>query len=255
MKVALNKLFISFVILFLSCENQGRDILKQRIESIDSAPISEKVYVFEVDSNKKIVDTVALRTLKYDDADNLIFEKNLQMKNNLETFNYYDLKNGMIYSKVKENGKVVSDFRVNLEDELIVSANYNVYNGELKDSVFMRYHYVLHKGKKRELLIDSGDGFRTIELYNDFEKPVLNISMHNQDTLEKINFEYGSDNAMVKKSIKNFSRNEETVYNYQHGDIIKESLLRNGYVKSEMYYYKDKQGNYLSYSESIENVN
>lgn len=248
MKLKLSNIFIPIIILFWSCKNQDVDILKHYIESIDNTPISQKMYIFEVDSNKNIIDTIALRTLKYDDNDNLIFERNFQMKNNVESLNYYDSRNGMIYSKVKKDDKIVSDFRVNLEDGLIVSANYNVYDGEVKDSVFMKYHYTFDKGKKRTLLIDSGDDFNTIELYNDFEKAVLNISLHKQDTLEKTEFEYGNDRSLIKKSINNFSRNEKAIYEYQQGHIAKESFLRNGEIKFETYYYKDKEGNYLSYS-------
>ena len=255
MKLLLSKSLIPFILLIGSCQNQNKDIINQHIESIDSAPDSEKVYVFEVDSNKNIIDTIALRTLKYDDNGNLIFERNFQMKNNVESLNYYDSRNGMIYSKVKKDDEIVSDFRVNLEDELIVSANYNVYDGDVKDSVFMKYHYTFDKGKKKKLLIDSGDDFNTIELYNDFEKPVLKISLLKQDTLEKSEFEYGNDRSMIKKSINNFSRNEKAIYEYQQGYITKESFLRDGKIKFETYYYKDKQGNYLSYSKPIESTN
>src|SRR5690554_3308117 len=235
-----------FLVIFLitGCKNQEIDAIEEYINKIDNRPISETLYVFEVDSDKSIIDTLALRKLKYDDNKNLIFENNFQLKYNLETVNYYDSKNGMIYSKVKKDDDIISDFRVNLKGDLITSANYNVYeNGVIKDSVFMKYHYTFDKGKKTKLLIDSGDDFNTIELYNELEKPTLNFSMHKKDTLEKTEFMYDKDNLMRKKRVKNFSRDEEVIYEYDNDFIVKESFLRNSVEKFNTYYYKDKQGN------------
>src|SRR5690554_601603 len=205
-----------FLVIFLitGCKNQEIDAIEEYINKIDNRPISETLYVFEVDSDKSIIDTLALRKLKYDDNKNLIFENNFQLKNNLETVNYYDTKNGMIYSKVKKDDEIISEFRVNLENELIISANQSVYHKDTKDSIFMKYHYTFDKGKKTRLLIDLEDNYTTIELYNELEKPVLNLLMYKNDTLEKTEFVYDKDNVMKKKRFKNFSRDEEVIYKY-----------------------------------------
>src|SRR5690606_5399442 len=239
-------LFIFFIII--SCKNNKTNSLEEYIKGIDEIPISETIYIFEIDSNKNVTDTLALRKLKYDDNENLIYENNLQLKSNLETINYYDVKNGMIYSTVKQNGEIISDFKTTIEKGLIVSANYNVYGNGIKDSVFMKYHYTFDKEKKKKLLIDSGDDFHTIELYNELEKPILNFSMHEKDTWEKTEFMYNEYKMIKKKIVKNFSVNEEVIYEYDDGFIIRESLLINGVEEFYADYDKDEQGNHLRYT-------
>lgn len=249
MKSQIDQFIILLILLVtISCKNQEIDALEEYIIKIDDIPVSESLYVFEVDSDKNIIDTLALRKLKYDTKNNLVFENNFQLGQRLETVNYYNSKNEMVYSEIKRDDEVISDFRVNIENGLIVSANYNIYENEVKDSVFMKYDYTFDKGKKKKLLIDSGDDFNTIELYNQLEKPILNISIHKKDTLEKTEFVYDKDNVIKKKEVKNFSRNEEVVYIYDNGFIVRESFLKNGVEKFYTDYYKDKAGNYLRHT-------
>lgn len=251
MKLRTYQLIILCVFLIVSCENYKTDTLEKQIKKIDEISVDQSLYVIQIDSNKNRIDTLALRKLKYDDDKNLIFENNIQLKLNIETINYYDTKNGMIYSEVKKNNKLISEFRVNLENDLIVSASYNIYENDITESVFMKYYYTFDEGKKTELLIDSGDDFNTIELYNELEKPILNISMYKNDTLEKNIFIYDRNNLIKKKKVKNFSRDEEIIYEYNKGFIVKESFFSNGIEEFYTEYYKDKQGNYLSYTNVV----
>ena len=103
-------LFSLTIILITSCNNQKTHSVEEYISIIDEIPISETFYVFEVDSNKNIIDTLALRSLKFDDNKNLIFEHNFQFKHNSESINYYNLNNGLIYAKVKKDDEIISDF-------------------------------------------------------------------------------------------------------------------------------------------------
>lgn len=252
MKLSETYQFVIFIVLLLtiSCKNQEADTLKKHIKKIDDIPISQSLYIIEIDSSKNILDTIALRKLKYDVDENLIFENNFQLKLNVETINYYDPKNGMIYSEVRKNNEKISDFQVNLENGLIISANYNVYENGNKDNVFMKYHYTFDNKKKTKLVIDSGDDFTTTELYNEFGKPILNFSMDKKDTIEKTIFVYDKNNIVKVKKVQNFSRNQKIIYEYNNGFITKESFIINGIKDFHIEYYKDEQGNYLSYTKN-----
>ena len=252
MKLLKNQFVIVLILMTtMNCKNQEIDTLAEYIKKIDSAPLTKSFYIIEVDSNKNPVDTIALRKLKYNAENNLIFENNFQLEQHLETVNYYNDKNEMIYSEIKKDGEVISDFRVNLKNDLIISANYNVYGNGKTDSVFMEYDYIFENGKKKKLLINSGDGFNTIELYDQLEKPILNFAMHKKDTLEKTEFLYDRDNTIDKKRIKNFLLQETTIYEYDDGLIMKESFIVNGIEKFQIEYYEDEQGNFLNYTKKI----
>lgn len=237
-----------------SCDNQERDVLEEYIKKIDKIPVTETSYIFEIDSEKRIMDTLALRKFKYDENKNLIFENNFQLKYNLEIINYFDTKNGIVYSKTKVIDKTISDFRVNLKKGLIVSANYNVYEDGVIDSVLMKYDYTFDKDKKKRLLIDSGDDFKTIELYNELEKPTLEVSLHKKDTLERTEYTYDNEGVIKRKRVENFSRNEEIIYDYDDGFLVRESFLKKGIEEFITAYYKDKQGNYLSYTKIVKDT-
>ncbi|MGB3344906.1 MAG: hypothetical protein WBA61_13445 [Aequorivita sp.] len=254
MNLHINRFIILFIFLISSCDNQERDVLEEYIKKIDKIPISETSYIFEVDSEKRIMDTLALRKFKYDENKTLIFENNFQLKYNLEMINYYDTKNGIVYSETKVKDEIISDFRVNLRKGLIVSANYNVYEDGIIDSVFMKYDYTFDKDKKKRLLIDSGDDFKTIELYDELEKLTLEVSMLKKDTLEKTEFTYDKEGFMRRKRVDNFSRNEEIIYDYDEGVLVRESFFKNGIGEFITDYYKDKQGNYLSYTKIVKDT-
>lgn len=243
-------IFILILLLTLACKNQENNIITESIKNIDNIPISETIYILDVDSDKNVLDTIALRELKFDTDKNLIFEKNFQLKYNLETVNYYT-ENGLIYSKIKKDDEIISEFRVNMENELIVSAQQVSYHNSTKDSDFMKYHYTFDKGKKIRLLIDLGDNYKTIELYNELEKPVLNFLRHERDTLEKTELFYDKNNVLKKKRFKNFSQSEEVIYEYDNGFIVRESFLKNGIEEFDTDYYKDKNGNYLRHTKRI----
>lgn len=234
------------------CKNQKMGTLENQMKKIDGIPLSQSVYIIEVDSNKIIIDTLALRKLKFDDNKDLVFEKNIQLKQNLETISYYDSENGMIYSKSEKDGKKISEFRVNLENGFIISANFEVYENDIKDSVFMKYHYTIDRGIKTKLLIDSGDGFNTIELYNEAGKPIFNFSLDQKDTIEKTVFIYDKENKLKEKRFKNFLRNDEVIYEYNNDFIVRETFLNNSIEKFQTEYYKDKDGNYLSYTKAMD---
>src|SRR5690606_13645923 len=181
--------------------------------------------------------------LKYDNK-KLVYENNLQLKQNIETVNYYDEKNGLVFSEVKEGDKTISDFRAKIENGLIVSAKQNFYHQVERERVFMEYHYTFNKGKKTKLLIDLGDDYVSIETYDESQNPTLNVFKLENDTLERTDFVY-EENMMTRKKYHNFTRNEETIYEYDNGYVIKETYLKNGVREFYTDYHKDEQGNYL----------
>ncbi len=250
MKLPINYFPLLLVFLIMGCENHDINATDEFVKKIDEIPVSKTVYIFEIDSNENTLDTLAQRKLKYDNENNLIFENNFQLKYNIETANYY-VNNDMIYSIVKSDNKIVSKFRGNLQNKRIVSAYYLVKENGTKDSVSMKYRYTFEEGKKIKLDIDSGDGFNTIELYNELEKPLLNFSIHAKDTLEKTEFIYNQENLMEKKRIINFSRNEEVIYDYEDGFLVRESFFKNNIKEFITDYSKDKKGNYLSYTKTV----
>lgn len=245
------KIAFALVFLIISCKGQEKDALDDYIKKINKFPIEETSYIFEVDSNKRIIDTLVLRKLKYDTDDNLIFEKKLQLRNHLLTVNYYDGKNGLIYSRVTKNDELISEYRANLKNKLIDSANQSMFYNGKKETVLMKFHYSFENGKKTELLIDLEDNYLTKEFYNEHEKPVLNLLMYKNDTLEKTEFIYDDQNLLKKKKFNNISKNEEIIYKYHQGFIVKESFYINAVEKSYTDYYRDQHGNYLSYTKNL----
>src|SRR5690606_14385796 len=122
---------ITFVFIFtimLSCQVDKNTDFKNYIQKIDNIPVSKSLYVFKVDSNENIIDTLGMRILKYDINKNLVFESNLQLKSDLITINYYDTLHGVIYSEVKSSNEMFSNFTTTIENGLIISANYNIYD-------------------------------------------------------------------------------------------------------------------------------
>lgn len=251
MKSKIFYLIISFIYILASCKNQKNDSFEKQIYEIDKIPVSQSFYVIEIDSMKNIIDTLLLRKLKYDDEKNLIYENNTHLKLNIETENYYNKRNEVFYSKIKKNNDMFSQFWIDVENELIASATYIVYGEESIDSVFMDYYYTFDEKKLISLLIDSGDDFNSIELYNQFEKPILNFTMYKNDTIEKAEFFYDKQNKLEKKIHRNFSTKEETIYEYDNDIIIKESFFSNGIEEYYTEYQKDKNGNYLSYTKMV----
>lgn len=257
-RINLFKAVLLAFIFTTACKNEDTVAVESEIEgiddylkSIDKLPISESFYIIQVDSKGEAIDTVALRKLKYDEDENLIYEH--QFSANIESFDYYDAQNGVIYSKVNQNNEMMLDFKTDMKDGLIVSANYNVYDGgQVVDGAKMDYKYTFDKGKKVELVIDSGDDFNTIEHYNSNGKAVLNFSMTENDTVERTKFIYNENNILKEKKFKNFIANEETIYEYEgKNNLVKETFIKNGEKKGVTTYEKDEDGNYLSFTEEL----
>lgn len=242
-KPQINFFLIVLILMVTTCKNQKIITIEEYIKMVDELPIMEEVYLYEMDSVQKVSDTIAVRRLKYDNK-KLVYENNLQLKQNIETVNYYDEKNGLVFSEVKEGDKTISDFRAKIENGLIVSANQNFYHQGERESVFMEYHYTFNKGKKTKLLIDLGDDYVSIETYDESQNPTLNVFKLENDTLERTDFVY-EENIMTRKKYHNFTRNEETIYEYDNGYVIKETYLKNGVREFYTDYHKDEQGNYL----------
>lgn len=248
MKIQISHFLLACCFLAISCKSDHADTLEDYLSKVDNLPLSESFYVLEVDSSNIVTDTIEYRKLKYNGSKDLVFENNIRWGQNLETVNYYDSKNGLLYSKTKKDDEIFSKFRVSLKKGIIASAKYIVYDNGKNDTVSMTYHYTFEQEKKAKLLIDSGDNFITMKTYDEFEKPVLNVSLHENDTLEKTEFVYDKNNAVVKKRVRNFSRDEEFIYDYDDGHLIRECFLKNGIEKLSTNYYRDKQGNYLGHT-------
>ena len=246
-----NITFMFVCIIILGCQSDRSSHPHEYLQKINNIPVSKTLYVFKVDLDQNIVDTLVMRTLKYDENNNLVFEKNFQLKSGLISINYYDSLNGMFYSEIKNKNEKFSDFITVIDKKgLIVSANYNIYEGSKKvDSVIMSYNYTFSEGKKTKLIIDSGDNFNTIEYYNPFEKPTLNFSLSYNDTVERTRFIYDKNTILRKKIFKHFSKDEEIVYMYDDSNnIIEENYFKNNKKEFSVNYSKDEKGNYLSYT-------
>lgn len=248
MKIQIIHYLLACCFLAISCKSNHADTLEDYLSKVDNLPLSESFYVLEVDSSNIVKDTIEYRKLKYNGSKDLIFENNIRWGQNLETVNYYDSENGLLYSKTKKDDEIFSKFRVSLKKGIIASARYIVYDNGKNDTVSMKYHYTFEQEKKAKLLIDSGDNFITVEIYNEFEKPVLNASLHENDTIERTEFFYGKNNVLIKKRVRNFSRGEEFIYDYDEGHLTRERFLKDGIQKLSATYYRDKQGNHLRHT-------
>lgn len=65
-------LFFTLVFMTIHCKSQ-ENYSVEYIKRIDEIPFSKSLFVFEVDSQKNILDTLTIRKLKYD-KDVLIYE-------------------------------------------------------------------------------------------------------------------------------------------------------------------------------------
>lgn len=225
--------------------------LHKYIDKIDSLDNSQSIYIFKIDSENIITDTIGIRNLKYKGENQLVYENNIQFISNSQTINYYKENIGMVYSKGLKNDEIIFEFWTDIEDGFVKTAYHNMYWEGKVDSVFMDYHYTIDNGKKKKLIIDSNDGFSTIEIYNEFEKPSLHFSIFENDTIDLTEFIY-ENNELKKKIFKNFNQEQVTTYEYEKSFLLKESMSKNGKMLYQINYSKDENGNYLSLTKTFQ---
>lgn len=244
-------LFLTLVFMTIHCKSQENNWVEY-IKRIDEIPVSKSLFVFEVDSQKNILDTLAIRKLKYD-KDVLIYEENFQLKPNYLSLNYYDSKGQAIYYKILIENEIITEFIAELENERIVSATqYGYWENKITDTIQMNYEYTYEGKKLKKLVINAENEFITTEIYNSFEKPILSFTTDNKkDTIEIYEFIYDQENNLIQKKYKNFQRNEEEIYFYEKDKIRKEVIIIEGSEKFHRHYFEDEKGNYLRFTEFI----